>query len=175
MIALAVIIAINTAQRPSDICAMKWSQYDGKYITLKQIKTGATVTIPVTAELKIALDDARRARSEGKVVSLDPDGPIAANEYTGRAWLRRKFSLRFRELANAAGIPDELQFRDLRRTATTHLAEAGCSLHEIAAIGGWAVDTVARMMTVYGKVNVTMADNAILKLEQYRSKRLLEG
>jgi integrase len=69
-LALAVILAINTAQRPIDICAMRWSQYDGRVITLTQIKTGATVTIPVTAELKVALDNAKQARTEGKVVAL---------------------------------------------------------------------------------------------------------
>jgi integrase len=74
----------------------------------------------------------------------------------------------------AAGIPRDLEYRDLRRTATTHLAAAGCSTHQIASIGGWSIDTVARMMSVYGKVNVTMAESAILKLEQYR-KRPLEG
>ena len=175
-IALAVIIAINTAQRPSDICALRWSQYDGQYITLTQIKTGATVTIPVTAELKVALDDAKRARAAGKVVAFEQDGRILINENTGRAWLNTvRLDERFRRICRAAGIPDDMQFRDLRRTATTQLAEAGCSLHEIAAIGGWAVDTVAKMMAVYGKVNKTMADHAIEKLEAYRaSKRPLE-
>jgi integrase len=176
-IALATIIAINTAQRPSDIRALKWSQYDGKLITLTQIKTGATVTIPVTAELKVALDDAKRGSNDGKVVPLSAttDGHIVINEETGRPWQPSSFVPWFRRIARAAGIPDSLQFRDLRRTATTQLAEAQCTLHEIAAIGGWTVDTVAKMMEVYGKVNVTMAENAIVKLEQYRAKRPLEA
>ena len=92
-----------------------------------------------------------------------------------RALPRLHFGRIFREVCRAAGIPETLQFRDLRRTATTQLAEAGCSLHEIASIGGWSVDTVAKMMAVYGKVNITMAENAIVKLEQYRSKQSLEG
>jgi integrase len=177
-LALAVILAINTAQRPIDICAMRWSQYDGRVITLTQIKTGATVTIPVTAELKVALDNAKQARTEGKVVALaaNGDGPIVLNENSGRAWLRDRLSHAFRAVCQAAGIPATLQFRDLRRTATTHLAEAGCSLHEIAAIGGWSVQTVASMMAVYGKVNLSMAESAVAKLEAYRaSKRPLEG
>jgi integrase len=172
--ALAVLIAINTAQRPSDIRALRWSQYDGKQIALTQIKTDAKVTVPVTEQLKVALDDAWRSRSEGKVVQMSSDGPIVAEERSGRAWSRVKFIPTFRRIARAAGVPDDLQFRDLRRTATTHLAEAGCTLHEIASIGGWTVDTVAKMMETYAKVNVTMANNAIVKLEQYR-KRPLEG
>jgi hypothetical protein len=174
-IALAVIIAINTAQRPSDIRALRWSQYDGKVITLRQQKTRATVTIPVTEQLRIALDDAKRARTEGKVVALagNGDGPIIINENTGRRYAATAgaFLRVFRQIARAAGIPDSLQFRDLRRTATTHLAEAGCTPHQIAAIGGWTVDTVAKMMAVYAPVNLTMAESAILKLEQYRSRQ----
>jgi hypothetical protein len=68
-----------------------------------------------------------------------------------------------------------MQFRDLRRTATTQLAEAGCTPHQIAAIGGWSIETVSRMMAVYGRVNMTMANNAIIKLEEYRARRPLEG
>jgi integrase len=173
-IALAVIIAINTAQRPSDICALRWSQYDGRIITLTQIKTGATVTIPVTDQLRTALDEAKRARIESKVVALDPEGPVLVQEITGRAWVRENFTRNFREVCRAAGIPDTLQFRDLRRTATTHLAEAGCTTHQIAAIGGWTVETVAKMMETYAKANLTMAEAAIEKLEEYR-KKPLEG
>jgi integrase len=173
-IALATIIAINTAQRPSDIRALRWSQYDGRIITLTQIKTGATVTIPVTDQLRTALDEAKRARIESKVVALDPEGPVLVQEITGRAWVRENFTRNFREVCRAAGIPDTLQFRDLRRTATTHLAEAGCTTHQIAAIGGWTVETVAKMMETYAKANLTMAEAAIEKLEEYR-KKPLEG
>jgi integrase len=174
--ALATVIAINTAQRPIDIIALKWSQYDGRMLTLTQIKTGAPVTIPVTEELREALDAARRALTEAKVVALAADGPIVVGDYKGRAWASRNFfTNEFRRACTDAGIPSTLQFRDLRRTATVHLAEAGCTLHEIAAIGGWSVATVAKMMAVYGKTNVAMAENAIAKLEQYRrSKRPLE-
>jgi integrase len=173
-IALATIIAINTAQRPSDIRALRWSQYDGRIITITQIKTGATVTIPVTEQLRDALAEAKLARTEAKVVAFDPDGLIVAHEKTGRALAREQLDHVFREICRAAGIPDTLQFRDLRRTATTHLAEAGCTPHQIASIGGWSVDTVARMMETYAPVNLTMAEAAIERLEAYR-KKPLEG
>jgi integrase len=174
-LALAVMIAINTAQRPSDICALKWSQYDGRVITLTQIKTGATVTIPVTPELKVALDDAKRARAEGKVVALAADGPIVENEYTRRAWEPNRLAIVFRQVCRDIGSLEHLQLRDMRRTATTQLAEAGCTPHQIAAIGGWTLETVGKMMAVYGKVNITMAESAIAKLEAYRAaKGLLE-
>ncbi len=188
-IALAVLVGINTAQRPSDILRLKWSNYDptnGKNgaITLTQAKTGATVTIPVTEELKIALHDAKRELTESKVVALNAvDRPIMARQdgqhYTqrriaGQAWKLSAFERRFRYVRGEAEIPADMQFRDMRRTAATTLAEAGCSLHEIAAIGGWTVENVAKMMATYAKVNLTMAQNAVAKLEQYRAKRQLE-
>jgi integrase len=172
--ALAVIIGINTAQRPIDIRALRWSQYDGQTLKIRQIKTGTTVEIPVTSQLKIALEDARRARTEGKVVALDPDGPIVAHERTGRAWTNVKFILKFRAIAKAARIPETLQFRDLRRTATVHLSESGCSNQEIASFGGWMPATVGAMLAVYGPATLTMAENARTKLEAYR-RSVLEG
>jgi integrase len=109
-IALAVIIAINTAQRPSDICALRWSQYDGRIIALTQIKTGKTVTIPVTEQLKVALDNAWRARTKSKVIMLDADGPIIISRYNPNRGLdtRSQFGRVFREICQAAGIPDTL-------------------------------------------------------------------
>jgi len=169
--ALAVTIAVHTAQRPSDIRALRWSQYDGQFIRLKQIKTGAHVTIPVTPALKAALDDAKRQLTEGKVVALGAaDTPIVCAS-RGKPFSADAFLRTFRMIMHAARLPDTLQYRDLRRTATVALAEAGCSLHEIASIGGWSLQTVAAMMAVYGKTNEQMALSAIAKLEAWRAQQ----
>jgi hypothetical protein len=40
-------------------------------------------------------------------------------------------------IARAAGIPDDLQIRDLRRTAATEGASAGATPWEMMAVGGW--------------------------------------
>jgi integrase len=86
-VALAVLIAANTAQREGDILAMSESQYDGKTITLTQSKTGTTLSIPVTRELKQALDDMIAARRAGNVVHLHhQDQPLVINENTGGRW-----------------------------------------------------------------------------------------
>src|SRR5262249_5399951 len=44
---LAMLLAINTGQRQGDLLRLPWSAYDGKYIKLRQRKTGAYVPIPV--------------------------------------------------------------------------------------------------------------------------------
>ncbi len=84
---------------------------------------------------------------------------------------RPKLRPLFRKIATAAGIPSDLQFRDLRRTATVQLAEAGCTESEIASFGGWSAQSVAGMMKIYRPLNVTMAHHGVVKLEAWRSKR----
>ena len=43
-----------------------------------------------------------------------------------------------RRIAPAAGLPDELQICDLRRTAATEGASAGATPAEMMAVGVWA-------------------------------------
>jgi integrase len=163
--ALAVLIAMNTAQRRGDIIALNWGQYSGTAITLTQSKTGTTLTVPCTAELKQALDDARSAAG----VVMHPDRPVLVSEIMHRRWSPTAFQQHFRMLRRAAGLPDDLQFRDLRRTATVQLAEAGCTVPEIAAFGGWSIASVHQMLKVYCPLNLTMANNGLVKLERYRA------
>jgi integrase len=42
----------------------------------------------------------------------------------------------FRSWCDAAGLPGHCVFHGLRKAALTRLADAGCSVHEIAAISG---------------------------------------
>src|SRR6516225_1295907 len=57
---LAMLLAINTGQRQGDLLRLPWSAYDGAAIKLRQGKAGAYVTIPVTDELKAAIDAASK-------------------------------------------------------------------------------------------------------------------
>jgi integrase len=49
-----------TGQRQGDILRLGWSAYDGRFIRLRQSKTGVRVTIPVGGPLKAMLDAAPR-------------------------------------------------------------------------------------------------------------------
>lgn len=44
----AIKLALYTGQRRSDLVKMKWSQFDGEFIEVRQQKTGALVSVPVT-------------------------------------------------------------------------------------------------------------------------------
>jgi Phage integrase family len=136
---------------------MAWSQFDGSVIRLRQRKTGVLLDVPCTAQLLEVLAATPRS---GTVMVI--------SETTGRPYRRSWFADTFRTLARAAGIPDDLQFRDLRRTSVVRLAEAGCSVPEIAAISGHAINRTAKILEVYLPRNSTMARHAITRLEDYR-------
>ena len=166
-IGLAVALAHNTAQRQGDLLRMSWSQYDGRSIRLRQRKTGTFLDVPCTEQLKAVLDATPRI---GTLMVMF--------EATGRPYPEGTFARRFREVARAAGLPDDLQFRDLRRTAAVQLAEAQCTNPEIAAITGHSIERTAAILEVYVPRNSVMAGHAITKLEDYRrtqEQRKLEG
>jgi integrase len=95
-------------------------------LTLKQQKTGITLAIPVHPDLKAILD----ATPGGHLTFLITK--------SGKAYAGNDFSEQFRVWCNEAGLPKECIFHGLRKAALTRLADAGCSVHGIAAISGHA-------------------------------------
>ena len=163
-IGLAALLAVSLGQREGDILRLTWNQYQDGAITIKQRKTGVVVAVPVTQDLRQALAAAPR-KAPGMVVSETTDRPYAVDN----------FRHLFRDIAQAAGLGDNLQFRDLRRTAVVRLAEAGVSTPEIAAITGHSLTHSAAILEVYLPRNSTMARNGIATLEQHRSRTKLEA
>ncbi len=70
----------------------------------------------------------------------------------------------------AAGIND-LHFHDLRGTAITMLAEAGCSTPQIAAITGHSLKTVTTILDKYLARTRTLAEEAITLFENAKSTK----
>jgi integrase len=75
---LPLLLALWTGQREGDLLRLPWSAYDGKFIRLRPRKTitkkrprGTTVTIPVSAALKGALDSTPKI---GPVILTSTDG-----------------------------------------------------------------------------------------------------
>jgi SAM-dependent methyltransferase len=73
------------------------------------------------------------------------------------------------EASKAAGI-DELHFHDLRGTAVTMLATAGCTTPEIAAIIGHSLVHVTSILDKYLSRTPELAEAAIGKLERAANK-----
>jgi integrase len=186
-LALAVLIGANTGQRQGDILRLTWQQYDGQDLTLRQSKTGVLVSIPVTNEIKIALDITRETARLRLLRSLsldltdskvDVSGLIYSKsvivfENTDQPYNVSTFRHEFRRIAGIAGLHD-LQFRDLRRTAVVRLAEAGCTIPQISSITGHQLDRTLRILETYLPRNTEMARAAIHTLESHRNRTKLE-
>lgn len=112
--ALAAHLAWRTTLREQDILGLTWTQIDKRLVDTR--KTGAEVPIVASAYPDLAKRLKATPRAAVQVVVC---------EATKLAWKEDHFRHIFREIADAAGIPKDLQFRDLRSTGLTELADAG--------------------------------------------------
>jgi integrase len=83
---------------------------------------------------------------------------------TGRAYTKRYFAAQWEATCKAAGIRG-LHFHDIRGTMVTMLAEAGCSVPEIASITGHSLRTAQQILEKYLAKTSKLAANAIAKFE----------
>ena len=97
--------------------------YDGERIGGVQSKTGTKLSVPVHSVLREALDAQARV------------SPLILTTATRRPFTGSNFRHHFGKAQTSAGIVG-LTFHGLRYTAAAKLAEAGCTLKEIASITG---------------------------------------
>jgi integrase len=148
---LAVLLLLYTGQRIGDVAAMRWSQYDGDGIGVRQEKTDALVWIPCHRVLKAALDTTER-RSDfivGRRYGAD-----------GLSGLIKRY------LRRIGG--EQYTAHGLRKNAAIALAEAGCSPHEVAAITGHRSLAMVQHYTA-GAEQKKLARRAITRLEVART------
>jgi integrase len=150
---LPLLLALWTGQRQGDLLRLPWSAYDGRHIRLRQSKGGARVVIPVGAPLKAALDAAAKR------------SPIMLTTSDGKPWTADGFRSSWGKACKRAGIVG-VTFHDLRGTAVTRLALAGCTEAEIATITGHSLRSVRAIIdTHYLSRDPALAESAIRKLE----------
>lgn len=156
-VALHLALMENTAQRPGDCLVMKWGAYDGQRVEVVQKKTRKFVWMPCPAPLIVILDAARK-RATGMVMVAKPNGLCLGEP----SWRKA-----FNAIRSSAGL-NHLQARDLRRTAMVRLAEAGCTVPEIASISGHSIERTSHILEVYLPRTRAMASAAIVKLDKHR-------
>ena len=84
----------------------------------------------------------------------------------GKPWGMVNFDHKWRDTFLAAGLRDTgLHFHDIRGTTRTVLGEAQAPPSEIAAMLGWTVSTVNRMLDTYQAMTASMSDSAVAKPE----------
>lgn len=150
---LALDLALWTGQRQGDLLILGWSSYDGERIQFRQGKRKRKIDMPARMSLRLALAAAPR---RALTILTTP---------SGKPWGKVHFQHKWREATLAAGL-DGLHFHDIRGTTCTVLAEAGATPSEIAAMLGWTVSTVNRMLDVYQSMTASLSDSAVTKLER---------
>jgi integrase len=121
---LAFALGLFTGQRRGDVVRMGWQHVKGGAIAVRQQKTRASLSIPVHPELQAILNTTPASHLTFLITK------------TGKSYGANEFSEQFRAWCDAAGLPPECSFHGLRKAALTRLADAGCTVHEIAAISG---------------------------------------
>jgi integrase len=153
---LAMQLALWTGQRQGDLLRLPWSAFDGEKIRLKQSKTGARVEIPVAAALKERLANTKRVST------------LILTNLEGVPWTQDGFRSSWHKACGRSKIAG-LTFHDLRGTAVTRLAMAGCTEFEIASITGHATSDVKSIIEKhYLGRDPVLAETAIRKLESFK-------
>lgn len=157
-IKLAYMLAVWTGQRQGDLLRLTWSAYDGQTIRLRQSKTGARVQVSVGEPLKKLLDQTKRESIT-----------ILANTKK-RPWTSDGFRTEWDKVKRKADVQG-LTFHDLRGTAVTRLALAGCTTPEIATLTGHSLKEVEAMLDAhYLNRDSSLGVAAIRKRETYERR-----
>ncbi|HXI42269.1 MAG TPA: tyrosine-type recombinase/integrase [Bryobacteraceae bacterium] len=119
-----VLVALYTGQRRGDLCRLAWSNYDGARLRLTQEKTDVSLVIPIHPILKTAMDGWERRATT-----------ILTNA-RGWPWKPGSASHGMKLAIDRLDLPSGWNIHGLRKLAAANLAEAGCSMNEIAAITG---------------------------------------
>lgn len=151
----AIKLALLTGQRRGDLIKWPWQNMRGDLLSLQQSKTMARVDIPVGPSLARLLNGIPRRADT-----------ILTNRH-GRPWADGSgLSKMWREAVAKAGFGHlDLTFHDLRGTAVTCLADAGCTHIQIAAITGHSLEHVGKILKIYLKRTTEQARQAVAMLE----------
>lgn len=153
----ALLMALWTGQRQGDLLRVTWSAYDGRFIRLRQSKGSKRVPIPVGKPLKVALDSAKAAGRQTTTI---------LHNSRGKPWTGDGFRASWSKAFHRSGLGAGLHFHDLRGTAVTRLALAGCTVPQIASITGHSLKDVEAILDAhYLGGRIELAEKAIEKLD----------
>jgi integrase len=131
---------------------MTWHHYKEGAFDLIQSKTKKLVHIPCHTTLRQVLDGMPRVSVH--ILTIN-DKPIDEH-YFRKRWTR---------ITKTAGLTG-LLFMDLRRTAVIRLAEAECTVPQIASITGHSIDDCQKIINTYWTATKAQSQAAILKYEK---------
>lgn len=171
-VADAIIVALHSGQRQGDVLAMPRRIFAEQRIRLSQLKMrsrgGALIDAPMTPALSARIAAIRDRRQDNVI---NPNEPLIIREDTGKAYDVHAYRKAFRRARDAAAVDcpsvADKRFQDLRDTAVTRLALAGCELPQIAAITGHSLTSITGIIKHCLVLQPAMADVAIAKLSAW--------
>jgi len=115
---------------------LQWEQYDleSGILTLEQSKRGAEVTLPTSVGLQAMLKKQHEDFGFQKWIAPRPR-PVGS---LYQPYSMRGLSVQAKIVREASGISDLLQIRDMRRTGTVEMVDAGVDLPQIMSVTGHA-------------------------------------
>jgi integrase len=122
---LALELLVNTTQRRGDVVRMGPQHIRNNLLHVRQRKTGEPLRLPIFPELLAAIN---AMPNQGRHLTF-------LTTASGRPFSPAGFTNWFRQVCNEAGLRG-FSAHGLRKASMTRLAEAGCSVHEIAAFSG---------------------------------------
>jgi len=135
---IAFHLALYTGQRRADVLGMKWRDISKGIVSVRQQKTGVSLSIPVHPLLEAELVNLRCVGQLNRHIVCRLDGKPYTPDGFGMVWEREQ------KRVGVFGNP----FHGLRKNAVSALFEAGCTPQEVMAITG---HTTLEMINHYGK------------------------
>jgi len=135
-IGLITQMSYEWCQRQGDMRLLQWEQYDLEtgILTLEQSKRGAEVTLPTSAGLQAMLKKQHEDFGFQKWIAPRPR-PVGI---LYQPYSMRGLSVQAKIVREASGISNLLQIRDMRRTGTVEMVDAGVDLPQIMSVTGHA-------------------------------------
>lgn len=121
----ALLFAAYTGQRRGDLIAARWSDIAGNVWRLTQEKTGARLVLPLHPDLL------------AEIATWPRTAVTVLTDRDGRPWRAQTLNMGLMRTLRRIGLHGH-NIHGLRKLAAVRLAEAGATVHEIAAITGHA-------------------------------------
>jgi hypothetical protein len=165
----AFVIGLHTGLRQHDILSLPLRLISEARLKVTpnktKRKTAAKIDVLIPPQVRRRLDGIKQRLGDAGVIDLtQPLLTLPDGGKMDRYSLNKSF-LQIREhVARLHPEAEKKEFRDLRDTAVTRLAEAECTLPFIASVTGHSPEWITRVIKHYLQLSPAMADGAMTKL-----------
>ncbi|WP_183895655.1 hypothetical protein [Rhizobium skierniewicense] len=171
-----IALGVWTGQRQNDRLLFTFLGRDRGSVDFRQMKTGAIVSIPEAPELTSRIKLMQERRKKAQIVSPH----VVLDERSWSQFDKFSYYKRYKlvQMAATKGMPSQgsrteiqpmpscadLRDQDLRDTAVTWLARAGCTIPEICAITGHNFNSANEILKHYLAMHQELAYSAMRKM-----------